>query len=191
MITADELLHDPKYREMTADELKGIITGSSHPMNEYTELCKPLKKYGSDVTKALIQYYKDNPITPKQMKKSDIKHPMILIRRNGLKYCVVPNIENGWRAYNVKGNYLVEDNYTYDLLDRDGDRNFDIMSVLDWDGSILWERDEKKYLVGIVEESGVSSIEDIINLDKNTKKIMDIHPVSAEKAKRIKKIIEE
>ena len=52
------------------------------------------------------------------------------------------------------------------------------MSVLDWDGTVLWEREEKKYAVGIgVEKDGLYSFTPTL--------------ISAEKAQRIKKIIEE
>lgn len=68
-----------------------------------------------------------------------------IIDRNGTEYMVIylkdydlGYIEGG---YHVVGSII--DDFSYDLLDKDGDKEFDIIRVLDRNGRTIWVRDEK------------------------------------------------
>lgn len=173
-ITADQLLHDPKYRGMSQRDLKRIIVSDNFSETEAGTLHRILGDNSfTALSERLFKYF--HPLTPKQMKKEDIKHPYVLVLRDGNKVYVRPSDNEQWIASNtlrgISYSSIAED------LTSIYSKKLDIMHVLDHDGTVLWEREEKKMRIMLFEENALSYEHAL--------------PISAEKAERIKKIIEE
>jgi len=165
MITADELLHDPKYRGMTVDELKeAVLLNDDVSVDVFGDVGKRVAHFNKNTVLDNIKAYHDaHPLKPKTMKQKDIKHPMVLTLRNGDKLYVIPSDTTVWFGMKNRLWGLSSLSFTDDLLDVHGNKPFDIMKIT-LNGETIWEREEKVYSVWYSKGTGNKFLG---NTDKN------------------------